>query len=357
MKLFNINNDTMVRRSYAVATSILLFGSLSVDALIDGTFTVETGDHYASPKSCWLWFCSGPNWGSSSESKWFTKVTFPDAAADYGPGSSCFDNNSVEYYDWNKSVGKARCNGNHQNDSDRFVWRRLQDIHGAPNCGDDTPDCRGIQIATYSYDGGTKPFPNENWELSRTFSHILQPKIPYILGMESFSDGRVVHTLHDDNWTLLETQTNQHSNLCPSNYEVGNVLGLYFGGTCTAPQDVTVTYEAVEEPEITTSTSTLATTTSITTSEASTTSTTLPQTTSSTTSSQASTTIASTSSQASSTVASTSSQASTTVATTSEASSTSTVASTSEASTTSSVSLPYVLSVKSVHMMCTFRVR
>ena len=296
----------MVRRSYAVATSILLFGSLSVDALIDGTYTVKAGDHYASPKSCRFFglICTGPNWGSSSESKWFTKVTFPDAAADYGPGSSCFDNDSVEYYDWNKLIGKARCNGSHQNDSDRFVWRRLQDMHSAPNCGSgDTPDCRGIQIATYSYDGGTKPFPNENWELSRTFSTILEPEKPYILGMESFSDGSVVHYLYTENWELLETQTNQHSNLCPSDYNQGSVLGLYFGGTCTAPQDISVTYEAVEEPEITTST-TLATSTSTTTSsEISTTSTTLPQaTTSSTTSStQASTSTSSstTTSQAS----------------------------------------------------------
>jgi len=319
MKLFNINNDTMVRRSYAVATSILLFGSLSVDALIDGTYTVEAGDHYASPKSCRFFglICTGPNWGISSESKWFTKVTFPDAAADY-EGGSCFNNDSVEYYDWNKLIGKARCNGSHQNDSDRFVWRRLQDIHSAPNCGDNTPDCRGIQLATYSYDGGTKPFPNENWELSRTFSTILEPEKPYIIGMESFSDGQVVHFLYTENWELLETQTNQHSNLCPSDYEVGSVLGLYFGGTCTAPQDITVTYEAVEEPEITTSTSTLATSTSVTTSsEVSTTSTTLPQTTSSST---------------------TSSQTSSTVATTSETSSTSTAVSTSEASTTSSTS-------------------
>ena len=331
MKLFNINND-MVRRSYAVATSILLFGSLSADALIDGTYKVSAGDHYASPKSCRFFglICTGPNWGSSSESKWFTKVTFPDAAADYGPGSSCFDN-SVEYYDWNKLAGKARCNGSHQNDSDRFVWRRLQDIHSAPNCGDNTPDCRGIQIATYSYDDGRKPFPNENWELSRTFNKILQPETPYIIGMESFIDGRVVHYLYTENWVLLETQTNQHSNLCPSDYEVGSVLGLYFGGTCTAPQDISVTYEAVEEPEITTSsTSTLATSTSTTTPEVSTTSNTLPQTTSSsTTSSQASTSTAS---------STTSSQASSTVATTSETSSTSTAASTSEASTTSSAS-------------------
>ena len=210
----------MVRCSYAVATSILLFGSLSVDALIDGAYTVKAGDHYANPKSCRFFglICTGPNWGSSSQSKWFTKVTFPDAAADY----ECFNNDSVEYYDWNKLVGKARCNGSHQNDSDRFVWRRLQDMHSAPNCGSgDTSDCRGIQIATYSYDGGRKPFPNENWELSRTFSTILLPNITYILGTESFSDGRVVHYLYTEDWTFWKRKPTNI--LCPSDYDQGSV--------------------------------------------------------------------------------------------------------------------------------------
>ena len=182
------------------------------------------------------------------QSAWYNKVTFSQSAATYA-GTSCFDN-TVEYYDWNKLWGKARCGYNHphQEDSDRFVWRRLQDLHEpAPNCGGLT-NCTGIQLATYSYDAGVTPFPDENWDLSKTFATVLQPDVPYILGMESYVDGSVVHTLHSGDWTLLETKTNYHSNLCENNFEQGTVLGLYFGGTCTAPQDVTVTYEALSGP-------------------------------------------------------------------------------------------------------------
>jgi len=126
------------------------------------------------------------------------------------------------------------------------VWRRLQNLHTAPNCGG-LANCTGIQLGTYSYDAGTKPYPEENWRLSRVFSTILQPGIPYILGMESFANGDVVHSIYSSDWTLLETKTNQHSNLCP-NYLEGSVLGLYFGGSCTAPVDISVLYETAEVP-------------------------------------------------------------------------------------------------------------
>jgi hypothetical protein len=39
----------------------------------------------------------------------------------------------------------------------------------------------------------------------------------------------------------LEQVVNDHEHRC-SNFEQGMVLGLYFGGTCTAPLDITVTY-------------------------------------------------------------------------------------------------------------------
>lgn len=173
------------------------------------------------------------------------KATFSQSAASYR-GGSCFSN-TVEYYDWNKLWGKARCgySHNHQQDSDRFVWRRLQDYHSPANCGG-LANCTGIQIGTYSYDDGTTPYPNENWALSKTFTTILQPDVAFILGMESFADGTVLHSLYTEDWALLESKTNAHSNLC-TNYEQGSVLGLYFGGTCTAPDDITVTYEAMAE--------------------------------------------------------------------------------------------------------------
>jgi hypothetical protein len=90
-------------------------------------------------------------------------------------------------------------------------------------------NCTGIQLGTYSYDAGTKPYPNENWRLSKVFSTILQPNVAYILGMESFANGDVV------------------LNLC-TNYLEGSVLGLYFGGSCTAPVDISVLYETAEVP-------------------------------------------------------------------------------------------------------------
>ncbi len=177
---------------------------------------------------------------------WSVKVTFDQSAASYN-GGSCFAN-TVEYYDWNKLWGKARCGyaHSHQQDSDRFVWRRLQNFHNPANCGN-IPNCSGIQLATYSYDAGRTPYPDENWDLSKTFNTILQPDVAYILGMESFSNGTVLHSLRSADGTSLDSKTNIHSNLC-SNYEQGSVLGLYFGGTCAAPQDITVKYVAVAGP-------------------------------------------------------------------------------------------------------------
>ena len=178
---------------------------------------------------------------------WQVKVTFGQSAATYN-GGSCFAN-TVEYYDWNKLWGKGRCGytHNHQLDSDRFVWRRLQKLHtSSPNCAaSNVANCSGIQLGTYSYDNGVTPYPNENWALSKTFSTILQPDVAYILKMDSYANGTVVHSiLSSTDYTLLESKSNVHSNLC-ANYEQGAVLGLYFGGTCAAPQDITVKYETV----------------------------------------------------------------------------------------------------------------
>jgi hypothetical protein len=183
----------------------------------------------------------------SGQFSWQVKVTFSQSAANYN-GGSCFAK-PVEYYDWNKLWGKGRCGytHNHQLDSDRFVWRRLQNLYtAAPNCGG-VANCSGIQLGTYSYDNGVTPYPNENWELSKTFTTILQPDVGYILKMESYANGTVVHSISSSTNTLLESKSNVHSNLC-TNYEQGAVLGLYFGGTCSAPQDITVKYETVSGP-------------------------------------------------------------------------------------------------------------
>ncbi len=178
---------------------------------------------------------------------WRVQVTFDQSAASYS-GGTCFSGAPIEYYDWNKLWGKARCGytHSHQSDSDRFVWRRVQNFSSPANCGN-VPNCSGIQLATYSYDAGTTPFPNENWALSKTFSTILQPDVAYILGMESYSNGTVLHSLSSSDGALLESKMNIHANLC-ANYEQGTVLGLYFGGTCPAPQAISVRYAAVAGP-------------------------------------------------------------------------------------------------------------
>ena len=148
----------------------------------------------------------------------------------------------------NKLWGKTRCGytHDHQQDSDRFVWRRLQNFHNPANCGN-LANCSGIQLGTYSYDAGATPFPNEDWRLSHTFSTVLQPDVTFVLGMRSLPDGTVVHSLYSRDWSLLESKTNTHTNLC-TNYQEGSVQGLYFGGTCTAPEDISVVYEAVDGP-------------------------------------------------------------------------------------------------------------
>ncbi|KAL3811086.1 hypothetical protein ACHAXA_008063 [Cyclostephanos tholiformis] len=243
------------RLIYAVATSALQFpGVWYADAVagsdnINGVYTVFAGKQYANSTCSFL--CSGPNWGTNGQFSWSVKVTFGQSAASYiGATGTCFANNPIEYYDWNKLWGKARCGyaHSHQTDSDRFVWRRLQNFSNPANCGN-VPNCSGIQLATYSYDAGTTPYPNENWDLSKTFSTILQPDVAYILGMESFSNGTVLHSLRSHDGTLLESKINIHTNLC-MNYEQGTVLGLYFGGSCTAPQSISVLYAAVAGPTV-----------------------------------------------------------------------------------------------------------
>ena len=195
---------------------------------------VFSGDHFADN----AFF--GNYWGTNGDALWYNRVTFSRAAAEYS-GGSCFAS-TIEHLDWNKLWGKARCGytHSHHQDSDRFVWRRLQSEHTPSNCAGQT-NCYGIQVATYSYDAGTKPYSQDNWRLLREFKTILQPEIQYGLGMESFANGSVAYSLLDSQGILLEQIVNQHENLC-SKFQQGLIHGLYFGGTCRAPLDIMVTY-------------------------------------------------------------------------------------------------------------------
>jgi len=59
-------------------------------------------------------------------------------------------------------------------------------------------------------------------------------------------DGVASYTIKgsDNTGNIDETVTVQHNNMC-DDYEKGTVEGFYFGGTCTAPVDVTAEYKGV----------------------------------------------------------------------------------------------------------------
>ena len=213
---------------------VLLLVGVVVGGNIDGKHTLFAGDHFADRAVL------GNYWGTNGDTLWYSRVTFSRAAAEYS-GGSCFASTS-EYMDWNKLWGKGRCGytHSHHQDSDRFVWRRLQSEHNPNNCAGQTT-CYGIQIASYSYDAGTKPYGQSDWRLLQEFTTILKPDVEYALGMESFGNGSVAFMLLDGQGQFLEQVVNDHEHRC-SNFEQGMVLGLYFGGTCTAPLDITVTY-------------------------------------------------------------------------------------------------------------------
>lgn len=95
-----------------------------------------------------------------------------------------------------------------------------------------------IEIAAYSYDKGRKPF--ENPDLLKIFKTLLDVEKEYFLKLEYFLE-RTEFTLMDKDKVNLEKVIILHTKC--EYYKRGIVLGLYFGGQCPAPQDVTVCYE------------------------------------------------------------------------------------------------------------------
>ena len=101
-----------------------------------------------------------------------------------------------------------------------------------------------IEIATYSYDGGKKPYSPPDPHLLQPFSTLLATNVSYQLRMHvgavdtSFVLGRAGVT--------LETKVNQHANAC-TQATMGYKLGFFFGGQCSAPQPVTACYS--EQPK------------------------------------------------------------------------------------------------------------
>lgn len=102
-----------------------------------------------------------------------------------------------------------------------------------------------IQLAAYSYDNGVAPYTGENPDLLRVFKTLVVPEVEFRLRMVMAVDGQTMFSLIDPiTGTVMEQQIVQHKQTCPDNYFEGTVNGLYFGGTCVAPEDVWVTYSS-----------------------------------------------------------------------------------------------------------------
>jgi hypothetical protein len=177
---------------------------------------VRQGRHYARPLSL----------GLSCRKALAYNIRFENTYTPYSLGPDC-------QLDWNKLWGRSRCGflRHHQKDSDRFVWRAHPTVDGA------------IQLAAYSYDNGDKPYQNQP-RLLQVFETILWPD--QVLG--SMLESALTNTIFTlfNGTDELEQITIQHENHC-RRYNRGYRLGLYFGGNCEAPSDVSVCYQKTDE--------------------------------------------------------------------------------------------------------------
>ena len=199
---------------------------------INGTYTVFSRNHYSNKTAV--------TWGQNGELSFNVTVSMSLSCATYNCSSTCDD--TIWYYDWNKLWGKARCGyaHDHHEDSDRFVWRRCSD----PTCAAYIRDKNMIQIAGYSYDNGLNPYADDPVNLLKQFDTLIEPDVKYILKLTVNDMGLTTYGLLDAEAVLIEQQQVQHNNTCVDNYFEGELQGLYFGGTCRAPVDVTVIYES-----------------------------------------------------------------------------------------------------------------
>lgn len=168
------------------------------------------------------------------------KVSLSTATASYNCSSSCSNERWVENF--NKIWGKGRCGytHDHHQDSDRFVWRRCT----VKQCPGYAEGDSKVQLAAYSYDNGIKPYTEEkeNPNLSKVFSTLLLTEVIYSLALEMNADGQSRFRLSTSSGDLIEEQVIQHDNKCEDNYFEGILHGLYFGGTCVAPEDISIQY-------------------------------------------------------------------------------------------------------------------
>ena len=188
-------------------------------ALTSDTFSCETvaaGNHY--PGQLDMPTALGPETRATREQ--FVRFD-ANAAAPYPVDFGCATS-------WSKLWGASRCGlmHPHHKNSDRFVWRRASDV--------------ALEIAAYAYDDGVRPYSPDNPNLLQPFATRLAVGAVYRLGLE-VAPASTLYTLRDVNGTTLENKTVHHANACV-NAATGYKLGLYFGGSCAAPYEVTVCY-------------------------------------------------------------------------------------------------------------------
>mmetsp|Transcript_3319 Transcript_3319/g.6034 ORF Transcript_3319/g.6034 Transcript_3319/m.6034 type:complete len:230 (+) Transcript_3319:63-752(+) len=195
---------------------------------INGYYVVEEAHHYANRTTL--------IWGENDETYFSVKVAMSQACATYDSSTTCDDH--LWYLDWNKLWGKGRCGyaHSHHEDSDRFVFRRCSD----PSCKAYNGQNR-IQLAGYSYDNGLNPYSDDP-SLLPVFSTLLVPSVTYTLALSMDNVGKTSYILMTDTGGVLETHVVQHTNTCVDNFNEGIVDGLYFGGSCRAPEVVGVEY-------------------------------------------------------------------------------------------------------------------
>ena len=202
--------------------------------------SVVEGEHYATPPFEGFVECNSSSPLCTRE----VVVRFDANTANYScdcgpePYPSCMTS-------WNKLWGSSRCGKlhPHHEDSDRFVWRRLN-----------TTSEGLVSIAAYAYDKGVKPYSPPDPNLLQPFDTPLAVGKRYLLSMVR-SLSRTMYELREPVspeapcptqnggicWNFLEAKAVLHANHCP-HYGEGYNLGFYYGGQCAAPQKVTACY-------------------------------------------------------------------------------------------------------------------
>ena len=216
---------------------VLLSNARAIHSIIDGVYAVHFNDHYSNK--------SQVVWGKNDDNTMSVLVMLSDSASIYNCSNTdnyhCDDVNGC-MYDWNKLFGKSRCGDymSYHKDSDRFVFRRCSDS----SCDAYVENENRIQLGAYSYDDSNKPYDGQHPDLLKTFKTTILPNYYYNLTIAMNVSGISSFILSDpyNNNEELETQYTIHNNKCEKDFSKGVLAGLYFGGTCTAPEDVVVKF-------------------------------------------------------------------------------------------------------------------